>query len=135
VAARPGRVRPRRRGEHAVVDRRPDRSAPPEDAGPPGTRPGAEVAGGFELLKTLGRLYVQRTQANPTYQVVAGAVGLLVFLNVVNQLILFAAALAATATTGQVTRPGRRPPHDPPAMTGVQDQGLAETTTGSSGTR
>jgi membrane protein len=64
--------------------------------------PALLVAGGFELLKTLGRLYVQRTQANPTYQVVAGAVGLLVFLNVVNQLLLFAAALAATATTGRV---------------------------------
>jgi len=61
------------------------------------------VAAGLELLKTLGRLYVQRTETNTTYLVVAGAVGLLVFLNVVNQLILFAATLAATSTTGQVT--------------------------------
>ncbi len=65
--------------------------------------PALLVAAGLELLKTLGRLYVQRTEANPTYQVVAGAVGLLVFLNVVNQLILFAAALTATGTAGQVT--------------------------------
>lgn len=65
--------------------------------------PALLVAAGLELLKTLGRLYVQRIEANPTYQVVAGAVGLLVFLNVVNQLVLFAASLTATATAGQVT--------------------------------
>ena len=78
--------------------------------------PALLVAAGLELLKTVGRLYVQRTEANPTYQVVAGAVGLLVFLNVVNHLILFAAALTATGTAGEVTdlaaRPtrGARPP-------------------------
>ncbi len=71
--------------------------------------PALLVAAGLELLKTLGRLYVQRTEANPTYQAVAGAVGLLVFLNVVNQLILFAAALTATGTAGQVTDLAARP--------------------------
>jgi membrane protein len=71
--------------------------------------PALLVAAGLELLKTLGRLYVQRTEANPTYQVVAGAVGLLVFLNVVNQLILFAATLTATGTAGQVTDLAARP--------------------------
>ncbi len=65
--------------------------------------PALLVALGLELLKTLGRLYVQHTEANPTYQVVAGAVGLLVFLNVVNQLVLFAAALTATSHIGQVS--------------------------------
>jgi membrane protein len=65
--------------------------------------PALIVAAGLELLKTVGRVYVQRTEANPTYQVVAGTVGLLVSLNVVNQLILFAAALTATSTTGAVT--------------------------------
>ncbi|MEV4620314.1 YhjD/YihY/BrkB family envelope integrity protein [Asanoa sp. NPDC049573] len=65
--------------------------------------PALFVAGGLELLKTLGRLYVHGTETNPTYLVVAGAVGLLVFLNAVNQLILFAATLAATSTAGQVT--------------------------------
>jgi membrane protein len=34
---------------------------------------------------------------------VAGAVGLLVFLSLLNQLILFAAALTATSTVGTVT--------------------------------
>jgi membrane protein len=65
--------------------------------------PALLVAAGLALLNSLGRLYVQRTEANPTYLVVAGAVGLLVFLNVVNQLVLFAAALTATSTAGQVT--------------------------------
>jgi membrane protein len=96
--------------------------------------PALLVAGGFELLKTLGRLYVERMQANPTYQVVAGAVGLLVFLSVVNQLVLFAAALAATATTGRVIDLAAGPRHDTPAtMGGVQDTGSAETITESGG--
>jgi membrane protein len=63
--------------------------------------PALLVAVGLELLKTLGRLYVQRTEANPTYHLVAGSVGLLVFLNAVNQMVLFAAALTATSTTGR----------------------------------
>src|SRR6266545_1540987 len=82
----------------------------------------SRVALGLELLKTLGRLYVQHTEANPTYQVVAGTVGLLVFLNVVNQLILFAAALTATSRTGQVTDLASRrarPPASPPPVDGV----------------
>jgi membrane protein len=71
--------------------------------------PALLVALGLELLKTLGRLYVQRTEANPTYHVVAGTVGLLVFLNVVNQLILFAAALTATGDADEVIDVAGRP--------------------------
>jgi membrane protein len=63
--------------------------------------PALLVAVGLELLKTLGRLYVQRTEANPTYHLVAGSVGLLVFLNAVNQMVLFAAALTATSSAGR----------------------------------
>jgi membrane protein len=63
--------------------------------------PAVLVAVGLELLKTLGRIYVQRTEDNPTYQLVAGSVGLLVFLNAANQMVLFAAALTATSTTGR----------------------------------
>jgi membrane protein len=65
--------------------------------------PALLVALGLELLKTVGGFYVQRTEANPTYQVVAGTVGLLVSLNLVNQLVLFAAALTATSRAGEVT--------------------------------
>jgi membrane protein len=74
--------------------------------------PALFVAAGLELLKTLGRLYVHRIETNATYLVVAGAVGLLVFLNVVNQLILFAATLAATSTAGHVTDLAERPSCD-----------------------
>jgi membrane protein len=96
--------------------------------------PALLVAAGLEVLKSLGRFYVQRTEANPTYQVVAGAVGLLVFLNVVNQLILFAAALTATATTGRVTDLADGAIHDTtPTTDGTQDTGSAETTTDSGG--
>nr|WP_296064327.1 YihY/virulence factor BrkB family protein [uncultured Actinoplanes sp.] len=62
--------------------------------------PAVLVALGLELLKTLGRLYVQHTESNPAYQLVAGSVGLLVFLNAINQMVLFAAALTATSTAG-----------------------------------
>lgn len=55
---------------------------------------------GIQLLNTLGRLYIGRTQQSPAYQLVAGAVGLLVYLYLLNQLILFGAALAATADRG-----------------------------------
>jgi membrane protein len=99
--------------------------------------PALLVAAGLELLKTLGSLYVQRTEANPTYKAVAGTVGLLVFLNVVNQLILFAATLTATSTVGEVTdlaagtaRDARRPAKPP---SGDQDAGSADTTTLSGG--
>jgi membrane protein len=63
--------------------------------------PALLVAVGLELLKTIGRLYVQRTEANPTYHLVAGSAGLLVFLSAFNQLVLFAAALTATSTAGR----------------------------------
>jgi membrane protein len=51
---------------------------------------------GFEVLKTVGTVYVARTQANPAYQAVAVAAGLLVFLYLLHQLALFSAALGAT---------------------------------------
>lgn len=60
------------------------------------------VAVGLEALKTVGRLYIERTMHNPAYQVVGGAVGLLVFLNLFNQLLLYAAALTATNPNGTV---------------------------------
>jgi membrane protein len=72
--------------------------------------PALLVAAGLEALKSVGRLYVQRTETNPAYQVVAGAVGLLVFLNLLNQLLLFAATLTATSTVGPVTDLSAGPP-------------------------
>ncbi|KXK58107.1 ribonuclease BN [Micromonospora rosaria] len=60
------------------------------------------VAVGITLLNTVGRFYVVRTERNPAYAVVAGAVGLLLYLYLLNQLILFGAALAATSPRGRV---------------------------------
>jgi membrane protein len=57
---------------------------------------------GMLVLKTLGRWYIGRTQHNPAYQVFAGAIGLLVFMYLFSQLVLFAAALAATSEYGSV---------------------------------
>ncbi|HEV2087220.1 MAG TPA: YhjD/YihY/BrkB family envelope integrity protein [Cryptosporangiaceae bacterium] len=66
-------------------------------------RPALLVAVGLEALKSVGALYVARAEANPAYHVVAGAVGLLLFLSLLNQLVLFAAALTATSNHGPVT--------------------------------
>lgn len=79
--------------------------------------PALFVAAGLELLKTIGRLYVQRTEANPAYQVVTVAVAVLVFLSLLNQLILFGAALTATSTRGPVTDLAVRSPPAAPRPT------------------
>jgi membrane protein len=60
------------------------------------------VAVGITLLNTVGRYYVVRTERNPAYTVVAGAVGLLLYLYLLNQLVLFGAALCATSPHGRV---------------------------------
>ncbi|NES14244.1 MULTISPECIES: YihY/virulence factor BrkB family protein [Micromonospora] len=60
------------------------------------------VAIGITLLNTVGRYYVVRTERNPAYTVVATAVGLLLYLYLLNQLVLFGAALAATSRYGRV---------------------------------
>ncbi|WP_052423802.1 YihY/virulence factor BrkB family protein [Nonomuraea candida] len=71
--------------------------------------PALVITIGLELLKTLGQALLNLTAANPAYQVVTGAVAMLLFLKVLNQLILFATALAATSTTGEVTDLAARP--------------------------
>jgi membrane protein len=71
------------------------------------------IAVGLLVLKTLGRLYISRTQHNPAYQVFASAIGLLIFMYLFSQIVLFAAALAATSTHGSVRDLAAGPP--PPA--------------------
>jgi membrane protein len=71
--------------------------------------PALVITIGLEILKTLGQVVLNLTAANPAYQVVTGAVAMLLFLKVLNQLILFATALAATSTTGDVTDLAARP--------------------------
>lgn len=60
------------------------------------------VAVGLSVLSSFGRLYVNYSSHRPAYQVVGGTVALLLFLYLFHQLLLFGAALAATATSGQV---------------------------------
>ena len=60
------------------------------------------VAVGFTLINSVGRYYVQRIDSNPAYAVVATAVGLLVYLYLFNQVLLWGAALAATDVHGDV---------------------------------
>lgn len=61
------------------------------------------VGFGLTGLNTIGRLYVARVQNNPAYGLAGATVGLLVFLNLFSQLLLFGAALAATSTHGRVS--------------------------------
>ncbi|WP_018347916.1 YihY/virulence factor BrkB family protein [Longispora albida] len=74
---------------------------------------GLVVAVGLELLKTVGQFYITRVGGNPAYQVVAGTVGLLVFLNLFSQLLLWGSTLAATSSRGVVrdlaAGPGQEP--------------------------
>jgi membrane protein len=51
---------------------------------------------GLTLLTTVGHIYVSHTANNPAYRVVGAAAGLLVFLYLFGQLVLFGAALGAT---------------------------------------
>ncbi len=57
---------------------------------------------GITLLNTVGRSFVGLVQQNPAYALVGGAVGLLVYLYVFNQVLLFGAAWAATSSHGDV---------------------------------
>jgi membrane protein len=58
---------------------------------------------GITLLNTVGRFFVAFVQRNPAYALVGSAVGVLVYLYVFNQLLLFGAAWAATSPHGRVT--------------------------------
>ncbi|GAA2389404.1 YihY/virulence factor BrkB family protein [Dactylosporangium salmoneum] len=57
---------------------------------------------GLGLLKTVGKWYITRTEHNPAYQLVAGTIGLLLYMYLLHQLLLFAAALSATSPFGRV---------------------------------
>jgi len=60
------------------------------------------VGVGLTMLTTIGRLYIAHTERNPAYKVAGAAVGLLLFLNLFSQLLLFGAAVAATSPRGRV---------------------------------
>ena len=64
--------------------------------------PVLQVGIGITLLNTVGKSFVGLVQRNPAYGLVASAVGVLVYLYVFNQLLLFGAAWAATSPHGRV---------------------------------
>jgi membrane protein len=64
--------------------------------------PVLQVGIGVTLLNTVGKSFVDLIQRNPAYGLVASAVGVLVYLYVFNQLLLFGAAWAATSPHGRV---------------------------------
>jgi membrane protein len=64
--------------------------------------PVLQVGIGITLLNTVGRGFVNLVQHNPAYALVGSAVGVLVYLYVFNQLLLFGAAWAATSPHGRV---------------------------------
>lgn len=85
------------------------------------------VVVGLWALKTIGRWYVVRTQHNPAYQLVAGAVGLLIFMYLFNQLVLHAAAFAATSGRGTVIDLAAGPrPASVPELPESADSGSGE---------
>ena len=59
------------------------------------------VGVGITLLNTVGKSFVGLVQRNPAYGLVGSAVGVLVYLYVFNQLLLFGAAWAATSAHGR----------------------------------
>lgn len=56
---------------------------------------------GFELLKLVGAFLIVRTTENPVYATFGVIVGLLIWINLVSQLLMFVAAWAATAPRDQ----------------------------------
>nr|WP_230416202.1 YhjD/YihY/BrkB family envelope integrity protein [Micromonospora tarapacensis] len=62
---------------------------------------------GIQLLNTVGRLLIARTENRPAFTAVVGPVGLLTYLYLLNQILLFGAALAATARSGTAIDLGR----------------------------
>ena len=57
---------------------------------------------GLELLARFSKFFLARTAGNPAYAVVASAAALLIFMNLLNHLLLFCAALTATSEHGEV---------------------------------
>ncbi|GAA2505637.1 hypothetical protein Ahu01nite_042490 [Winogradskya humida] len=64
--------------------------------------PVLQVGIGIYLLNTVGKSFVGLIERNPAYGLVASAVGVLFYLYVFNQLLLFGAAWAATSPHGRV---------------------------------
>jgi membrane protein len=68
------------------------------------------LAVGLLALSSFGRLYIDYSAQRPAYKIVGGTVAILLFLYFFNQLLLFAAALAATSRHGVVVDLAAGPP-------------------------
>ncbi len=60
------------------------------------------IAVGLTLLNRLGSYFITRTERNPAYAIVATSVGLLLYLYLFNQIVIWAVAWAATGQHGRV---------------------------------
>lgn len=65
---------------------------------------------GITLLNSLGQFVIELVRDNPAYTVVAGAVGLLLYLYLFNQTLLYGAALVATSPHAKVRDVATRVP-------------------------
>lgn len=54
------------------------------------------AAVGYEILKVVGTTYIARVTSNPTYGPLAGAIGLLIWIDLVSRFLLLSAAWTAT---------------------------------------
>ncbi len=83
-------------------------------------RSGALIAAvGFEVLKLLGTFLIAKTTHNPLYATFGVIVGLLVWINFVSRLLVYAAAWTATQASGSVRVAA--PPDYEPVRVGVVD--------------
>jgi membrane protein len=69
------------------------------------------AAVGYEILKVVGTTYIAKVTSNPTYGAFAGAIGLLVWIDLVSRFLLIAAAW--TATGPQPEDPDAPAPEEP----------------------
>jgi membrane protein len=89
--------------------------------------PSVVVVGvGTTMLNSLGRFLVLHTENNPAYVVVTTSVGVLVYLYLFNQLVLFGAALAATSHRGRFIDLAAGPVPDGSAADRPADPGPAD---------
>jgi inner membrane protein YhjD len=65
---------------------------------------------GFELLKLIGTFLIARTTQNPVYATFGVIVGLLIWINLVSQLLMFVAAWAATQPYSELPEAVPTPP-------------------------
>jgi membrane protein len=70
------------------------------------------AAVGYEILKVVGTTYIAAVTSNPTYGVFAGAVGLLVWIDLVSRFLLLAAAWTATGRQPEDSSACESPPEE-----------------------